>query len=143
LANYGITLLDSSAAINLKNSVPKEKHIFSAGWSRGRFDVNLRESFWGGLRRSGTVSVPPTTGPWAGVTQYDYDIGGLWTTDLNISVELKKGLLLSVAGNNIFGAKPTRTPDPLLAFQAIYAYQNNGAIGPEGAFWSATLRYKY
>ena len=143
LASYGITLLDASAATNLKNSVPKSKHILSAGWKRGPFDVNVRQSHWGKLRRSGTVNVPPTTGPWAGITQYDYDIGGLWTTDLNVSVDVRENVRLTVSGNNVFGAKPTKTPDPLLPAQALYSYQNNGAIGPEGAFWSATIRYQY
>ena len=143
LAAYNITLLDSSAAINLENSVPKSKHILSLGWRRGPFDVNLRQSYWGELRRSQTINTPPTTGPYAGITQYDYDIGGLWTTDLSVSVDIKENLRLSISGNNIFEVKPTKTPEPLLSPQAIYAYQNNGAIGPEGAFWSATLRYQF
>jgi iron complex outermembrane receptor protein len=143
LTAYGITLLDASAALNLKNSVPKNRQIFTANWRSGRFDISVRESYWGALRRSGTVNIPPTTGPYAGITQFDYDIGGLWTTDLNVTVKVNGRLDLVLSGSNIFQAKPTKTPDPLLPFQAIYAYQNNGAIGPEGGFWSTTVRYRF
>ncbi len=143
LAQYGITLLDAAAATNLRNSVPRSRHIFSLGYSRGPWSANVRESYWGALRRSGTVNVPPTTGPYAGITQFDYDIGGLWTTDLNVSYDVTDKFQIALNANNLFAAKPTRTPEPLLPFQAIYSYQNNGAIGPEGGFWSVTLRYRY
>jgi iron complex outermembrane receptor protein len=143
LADYGITLLDTSAAINLRNSVPRERHILGANWKHGPWELNLRQNYWGALERSGTVSVPPTTGPWAGITQYAYDIGGLWTTDLDIAYAFSDALKVSLAGNNLFEARPTQTPGPLLAAQAIYDWQNNGAIGPEGGFWSLKLDYRW
>ncbi len=143
LAAYGITLLDTSAAINLRNSVPRERHILSGNWKHGAWEFNLRQSYWGSLERSGTVSVPPTTGPWAGVTEYAYDIGALWTTDIDLAYAFNDRLRVSLAGNNVFEAKPTRTPAPLLSAQAIYDWQNNGAIGPEGGFWSLKLDYRW
>ncbi|UWX03866.1 TonB-dependent receptor [Pseudoxanthomonas sp. NC8] len=143
LASYGITLLDNSAAINLRNSVPSERHILSANWKHGGWEFNLRQSYWGSLERSGTIAVPPTSGPWAGVTEYSYDIGSLWTTDVDIGYAFDEQLRVSLAGNNIFEAMPTRTPDPLLAAQAIYDWQNNGAIGPEGRFVSLRVDYRW
>lgn len=143
LADYGISLLDSTAAINLRNSVPRQRHILGAQWKHGQWQFNLRQNYWGQLQRSGTVAIPPLSGPWAGITEYAYDIGGLWTTDLDISYAFSERLRLSVAGNNLFETKPTRTPGPLLSSQALYDWQNNGAIGPEGGFWSLKLDYRW
>ncbi|PZQ58263.1 MAG: TonB-dependent receptor [Phenylobacterium zucineum] len=66
LASYGITLLSASDGINLRNSVPRERHILGATWDKGRFNVGVRQSYWGSLKRSGTVNVPPTTAPTPG-----------------------------------------------------------------------------
>ena len=143
LADYGITLLGSAEAVNLRNSVPRERHVLGARWSQGAWSLNLRQSYWGSLERVGTIAVPPTTGPWAGITEYQYNIGSLWTTDVELAWRASDAFTLSLAGNNVFEATPTRTPDPLLAAQAIYDWQNNGAIGPEGGFWSLKLDYRW
>src|SRR5690606_22826472 len=122
LADYGITLLSAGDAINLKNSVPRERHVFSAGWSAGPWSLNLRQSYWGALERSGTVNIPPTTGPWAGLSEIHYDIGGLWTTDVNFSVDLSDRTRITLSGNNIFETRPDKTPEPLLSAYQLYSY---------------------
>ncbi len=143
LAQWGITLLSAGDAINLRNSVPKQRHVLGLHWTQGRFDAALRQTFWGSLARSGTVNVPPTTGPWAGISTIDYNIGDLWTTDVNIGFQATDALRFTLAGNNIFEAKPTRTPEPLLAAHQLYSYGNNGGVGPEGGFVSLKAEYRF
>lgn len=143
LADWGITLLGAGDAINLRNSVPRQRHILGLNWTQGRFEASVRQSFWGSLARSGTVNVPPTTGPWAGISTINYNVGELWTTDVNLGFRATDALRVTLAGNNIFEAKPTRTPAPLLSAHQLYNYVNNGGVGPEGGFVSLKAEYRF
>jgi iron complex outermembrane receptor protein len=141
LTNYNpnIDLLSAGDAVNLENTLPKVRHIFTAGLNAGRLSVFARQSYWGTLPRSGTT---PVTSPNPG-TEIFYDLGALWTTDLSVSYRLNDKLSVSVAGNNIFEAKPERTPAELQGFTQLWSYGNNGAIGAEGGFWSIKLDAKW
>ncbi len=137
--NPSITLLSAGDRTNLENTLPKQRHIITGNLEAGRFSFLARQSYWGKLPRSGIV---PVGSPNAGAEIF-YDLGAFWTTDLNISYAVNDRLTLSVAGNNIFEAKPDRTPAELQAFTQLWSYGNNGAIGAEGGFWSVKLDVKW
>lgn len=137
--NPSITLLSAGDAVNLENTLPKQRHIVTANVSAGRFSFLARQSYWGTLPRSG---VTPATSPNPG-TEIFYDLGAFWTTDLSLSYSLNDQLTVTVAGNNIFEAKPDRTPAELQGFTQLWSYGNNGAIGAEGGFWSVKLDVKW
>jgi len=137
--NPSITLLSAGDVVNLENTLPKWRHIVNANLNVGRFDFFVRQSYWGSLPRSGLT---PATSPNPG-TEIFHDLGAFWTTDLSLSYRLNDKLTLSVAGNNIFEAKPDRTPQELQGFTQLWSYGNNGAIGAEGGFWSVKLDVKW
>lgn len=137
--NPNITLLSAGDAVNLTNTLPRERHILSGSVNVGRFKGFVRQSYWGELPRSGVV---PAGSANAG-SEIFYDIGKIWTTDLSLSYDIRENATLTVAGNNIFGTKPEKTPAPLQAFTQLWSYGNNGAIGAEGAFWSIKLDVRW
>ena len=143
MAKFNIPVFSQGAIVNLKASVPKSRHIISGAWRKGPWSLDLRQSYYGQLERSGTPNPIATTGPWAGQSTIYYDIGALWITDLSVSLDVTPSVQLTISGNNIFDTKPDMTPAPLVGAQNLYSYGNNGAIGPEGGFWSATVRYKF
>lgn len=143
LAAFNIPVFSQGSITNLQNRSPKQKHVLGADWSIGDLDIGVRETYYGALTRSGNPNPVPTTGPYAGQTTIFYDIGGLWVTDLNISYDFTDNLGITLSANNIFEEKPDLLPTPLLAAQQLYQYTNNGPIGAEGGFYSATLRYNW
>jgi iron complex outermembrane receptor protein len=143
LARLNIPLFSPTAAFNLENQAPKSKHIFTVDWNLGPWGAQFRETRYGDIKRFGTVSSIATSGPYAGQSEIRYDIGGLWVTDLEVSYKVTEKLRLTLAGNNIFGVTPSRLPTPLLSAFQSYSYANNGPIGPEGGFYSATVTYAW
>lgn len=143
LVAFNIPVFSQGSITNLENRSPKQKHVLGADWSAGPWKVGVRETYYGSLTRSGTSNPISTTGPYAGQATIFYNIGGLWTTDLNISYDFSDQIGITLSGTNIFETKPDLLPTPLLAAQQLYQYINNGPIGAEGGFYSATLRYKW
>lgn len=103
----------------------------------------MRETYYGSLTRSGNPNPIPTTGPYAGLPTIFYNIGSLWTTDLNISYDFTDQVGLTLSATNLFEAEPDLLPAPLLGAHQLYQYTNNGPIGAEGGFYSATLRFSW
>ncbi|MGC4029309.1 MAG: TonB-dependent receptor [Steroidobacteraceae bacterium] len=125
---------------------PGSKEVLSLRWTLGGWSVGARETHYGAITRSGTV--PSGTGPNGtnlpnvGETVF-YDIGGLWITDLDGGYQYNPHLRFSLAATNVFGTKPSKLPAVLLSPSQSYAYTNNGPIGAAGAFYSATVEYKW
>ncbi len=143
LAAFNIPVFSQGSITNLENRSPKQKHVLGADWSAGPWKVGVRETYYGSLTRSGTPNPIPTTGPYAGQATIFYNIGSLWTTDLNISYDFTDQIGITLSATNLFETKPDLLPTPLLAAQQLYQYTNNGPIGAEGGFYSATLRYSW
>jgi iron complex outermembrane receptor protein len=143
LAAFNVPVFSLGAQRNLEFLSPRDKAVLGIDWSVAGWDVNARESYYGELQRYGTPTVRATTGPYAGLAEIPYNIGGLFITDLSITKKLTDNVNVTVSGNNIFSVKPSKLPTPLLGAYQEYSYTNNGPIGPQGGFYSATLRYRW
>jgi iron complex outermembrane receptor protein len=108
--NQAQQVVDKYAQSNLVRTTPKFRATFSALWSKGIFEVNLRESYYG---NSGFL----TTFPSDGNRDYFINVGSAFLTDLEVSAKIGRGLKLSAGANNLFNKYPKAYPDDFRSSQ--------------------------
>ena len=122
---------------------PRSKQTFAVDWSLGPWSINLRETHYGEVKRPGTPTAVATSGPYAGLTSIDNKVAAIWVTDFGIGYDLNEHIGLEVNANNLFNARPSKTPTPLLAANQTASYNNFGPVGSGGGFYSAKVTYKF
>jgi iron complex outermembrane recepter protein len=143
LAAFDIPVFSTGSQNNLRFQAPSSKQIAGLQWSYGPVTVNLRETHYGTIKRTGNPTTVAVSGPYAGLREITYDIGDLWLTDIDIGVDVTERLNLAVSVNNVFEEKPARLPEPLLAPYQLYSYTNNGPVSAAGGFYSASFTYRW
>lgn len=143
LAAFNVPVFSLADTRNLENRTPRSKVVFDAIWSLGKFDFNVRESYFGKTIRYGTPTTIPTTGPYAGMREIGYNIGNLFVTDLNINYRVTEAFTLSASANNLFAKKPALMPVPLLQPIQAWAYDESGPVSSDGAFFAIGLQAKF
>lgn len=143
LAQFNIPVFSKGSQNTLEYLSPRHKEILTLNWSRGLWSATVRETHYGAIKRFGTPTTVATSGPYAGLAEIPYNIGGIWVTDLDISLNVTKRISVTGSINNLFSAKPSKLPAPLLAAYQTYSYANNGPISAAGGFWSGTVRYRF
>jgi iron complex outermembrane receptor protein len=143
LSSFAVPVFTSGQQQNLRFLTPRNKEVLTLGWSLGRWDISLRETHYGKIRRFGVPTAVATTGPWAGQTEIEYDNGGLWITDIDLGVRLGARARLVANASNVFNVKPTRLPEPLVGPTAQWAYSETGPITSDGGAWSLGLEYNW
>lgn len=143
LAAFNVPVFSLADQRNLENRSPRSKIVADAVWSIGKFDINVRETYYGKTIRYGTPTTIATSGPYAGMTEIGYNIGNLFTTDLNINYNLNDNVSLSASANNLFAKKPTLLPTPLLSAIQSWAYDESGAVSSDGAFFAIGAQVKF
>ncbi|WP_082938490.1 TonB-dependent siderophore receptor [Mitsuaria sp. 7] len=143
LQAYNVPVFSVAQQNTLKYLAPRDKEIFTLNWSRNDWSVQTRLTHYGTIKRVGSPATIPTTGPWAGQREIVYDVGNLWTTDLEIAWKVTPRVRLALTANNLFDRKPATLPDPLLNKFQSYAYVNNGPITGAGGFYAVSARVDF
>jgi iron complex outermembrane receptor protein len=102
--NQAALLLDPSAQSNLTDTTPKFRATAGAYWTLGMFSVNLRESFYS---KSSLLVANPTSGLYTDRLTLKNKL----VTDLEVGLQPRKFLKLSIGANNLFNTYPTKYPD--------------------------------
>lgn len=99
------TLLPPNSLDALTTAAPAEKAVIGANWTKGRWNVNVREVIYGPA--SEHISTNATGG---GPTAYNLVVGTAALTDLDIGYQITHSLRLNAGANNLFDQKPARVP---------------------------------
>jgi iron complex outermembrane receptor protein len=91
--------LSQEAASALTTANPREKVILQAVWSKGKFDVTLRETIYGGESEYTATSTPVLL-----------SIGATGLTDIDIGYKLTSKIKLDIGASNLFNVQPPLTP---------------------------------
>jgi len=143
LAAFDVPVFTVGQQQNLRFLTPRNKEVLTLGWRLDRWDLSLRQTHYGRIRRFGTPSTVPTSGPWAGQTEIEYDNGGLWITDLDLAVRLGERARLVANVTNLFDVKPGKLPEPLVGPAAKWAYSESGPITSDGGAWSVGVEFSW
>jgi iron complex outermembrane receptor protein len=143
LARFNIPVFSRGSQNNLRFLSPRHKEVLTLNWLKDGWSIQARETHYGAIKRFGNPTTVATSGPYAGQAEIEYNIGGLWVTDLDISYDVTPRLTLSAQINNLFDVKPSKLPTPLLAAYQAYSYTNNGPISAAGGFWAVSARYRF
>jgi iron complex outermembrane receptor protein len=125
----GVALLDDIQISNLTTATPHTKLSLSAVWSRGPWEVTLRETRYG-------ASTQVQWGVnFAGL--YANEVKAAFITDLNIGYDIKENLRLDIGANNLFNSYPNETdPQARLNFDK---YSHLSPYGINGGYYYAKL----
>ncbi len=143
LADFNIPVFSTGSQNALLYKSPKDKQVLSANWSIGSWSVNLRETHYGAIDRWGTPSQVAMEGPYAGLSEIAYSMGGVWLTDIEIGYRISDKLNVALTANNLFDEKVTKFPEPLTPANMEYYYATGGPIDASGGFYSATVAFRW
>ena len=140
LAASGQSLFDKVAISTLETASPKVKVVLDGLFSHGRWSVDLKESLYGQASRY--------QDPGDGNLYLDKE-GVKFLTDLEVSYRLGRGVTVSLGADNLFNVYPDRVSAAALAASgaagnpAIEIYPAFSAIGINGGYWFAKVRYQF
>lgn len=143
LADLNIPLFGRSQQNTLLYQAPRNKHVFSATWNVGRWEMLLRETHYGAIQRWGSPDNVATSGPWAGQAEIAYDIGETWLTDLGVTYSFNDRLQASLMINNLFDERVRKVPEPLISTFRTWAYATGAPIDGTGGFYSAAIEWNW
>lgn len=140
--NQTTPILDQFAQSQITNTTPRWRATAGALWTFGRFEVNLRESYYA---KSGFLTTFPTNANRA----YYVNAGAAFITDLEAGVKFG-ALKLSVGANNLFNTYPKAYPDEFRAAQYetsstafITKYPVNSPYGVMGGYYYGKIGVKF
>ena len=91
--------LTQEAASAVTTATPREKVILQAVWTKGRFDVTLRETIYGSESEFTATSTPVLL-----------QIGATALTDVNIGYQITSKIKMAIGANNLFNTQPPLAP---------------------------------
>jgi iron complex outermembrane receptor protein len=135
--------------IDIKRLAPNHRMTLSGAWSRGDLGVNLRGNYFGAWVDANDY---PTARDANGNVTAGQEFGAKFTVDFDVSYTFLEHYTGTIGASNLFNVYPDKimaTPDnpiyPLTGSTSdgqIYP-RNGGPFGMNGAFWYASLRFKY
>ncbi|MBV8500305.1 MAG: TonB-dependent receptor [Paucibacter sp.] len=125
LAGLGLTLFDRAAQGAITHSNPRSKLILGENWRNNDWEVNLRETRYGGNQ---LLNVNPI---------YDQVYAARWLTDLEVGYRIGGKATLSVGANNLFNTYPSRNTVP--DTNGFPPYSSISPFGLYGAFYYTRL----
>lgn len=143
LAALNVPMFSVANQNKLLYTAPNSKQIFSADWTRGGWDANLRATHYGAIKRYGQPTQVATSGPYAGQTDISYSIGNLWIADVELGYHINLNTRINININNLFDERAPLLPEPLLQSFQTYAYAPGGPVDASGRFFSASLQWDW
>jgi iron complex outermembrane receptor protein len=131
---YGTQLFNQVSQDQLTMTTPHDKVMLSLDWLLGDWRVFFRETRYGSFTNPSTVA-----------TGYSHQ-GPKWITDLEASVTVARGLVLSLGAQNLFNVYPSKTnPNNFSAatFNGAQIYNAASPFGLSGGNYYARLGYSW
>ncbi len=138
LARYGVSLYTASNLTNLRFLTPRDKEIASLTWLKDRWSVTLRETRYGSMPRSATVTnwnYPDVYG-----SAFYYNDGFLFITDINAAFEVTDHFSVTAGINNAFDRRPLQLTGAHTTPTALWTYDETGPIDSDGGSYVVGFR---
>lgn len=127
-----ISLLTQSSLNSLLYLSPKRKLIGNINWYRHSWHANLKETYYGPLRRISTQT---------------YYLNPRFVTDLSIGKDLGHGLSIDLGANNLFSQKPGKIPNWARSTGSLaqypYVYDQSSPVSTVGGYYYGRVTYTF
>jgi iron complex outermembrane receptor protein len=138
-----VVLFDQPAQAQVKTSTPKWRAVFGANWTIGKFNVNLREAFYGSSY--GFAQDP------IGAFFVKIPVKSALITDLEASYQVTTAVRVSLGANNLFNKYPNKQPAAYRAGQlattasgyASSLYPNGSPYGFNGGYYYGRIAVNF
>lgn len=131
LASSGLVLIGRSKQGDFTKGTPRDKFIANMLWTRGPASLNLRAT------RYGKVTMVHATNP-----ALDAVIDPKVIFDLELGMELRKGIKLTAGANNLFNVYPNKLP-AVLQGNGFALYNQYSPYGTSGGFYYGRLNFEF
>ncbi len=131
LAAAGIVYIDRVKIGDLTVGTPKDKFIFGADWTLGKFDTNLRLTRYGEVIQR--TSLPAN----------DETVSPKLIVDLDLSYAATDAITLSVGANNLLDAYPDSVRAANRGTPAFAYYNQYSPYGISGGFYYARVAARF
>ena len=147
--------------IDIQHLAPNHRATVAANWSRGNVAVNLRENYFGSWVDANdypTECAGATGSPISCTSNLPHTVtagqefGAKFTTDVDASFTFLNHYTASLGASNLFNTHPDKimatdsNPIAVLTggtFDGQIYPRSGGPFGMNGAFWYASIRFKY
>jgi iron complex outermembrane receptor protein len=131
LAGAGLVLIGRSKQGDFTKGTPRDKLIANMLWTKGPASLNLRAT------RYGKVTMVHATNP-----ALDAEIDPKVIFDLELGMELRKGIKLTAGANNLFNIYPNKLPATLQG-NGFSLYNQYSPYGTSGGFYYGRLNFEF
>ncbi|MCB4860181.1 TonB-dependent receptor [Sphingobium sp. PNB] len=131
LANSQLVLIGRSKQGDFTKGTPRDKFIANILWTKGPASLNLRATRYGKV----TMAHPNTP-------SLDAEIDPKVIFDLELGMELRKGIKLTAGANNLFNSYPDKLPT-LLQGNGFSLYNQYSPYGTSGGFYYGRLNFEF
>jgi iron complex outermembrane receptor protein len=139
LANAGLTLLQRTSLINLREGLPQDIIKGSVNWVIGPFDTTLLATYYGHTRQTNTAAPNDP--------RYDSVSSPKTIIDLTASYDITPKATLTLGVNNLFNVAADNIPDIAEPFiTSGYTFPEPVRLTPYGtggSFYYAKVAYKW
>lgn len=129
-----ITLLNASAAWDLRYRLPQYNQIVGVFWNSGPWNASVNVVNNGPTKRQGSADIT------------EYEIDPTYITSLSAGYDFSKGGSIEIGATNLFDEYPDNIPEAALtpSSRAIYTSQYaSTSLNRQGGLYFARLNYKF
>lgn len=130
LQSLGLSRFDRTELGGITDLTPKTKFLISANWQVGDWDMTLRTTRYGEVKRLGSAN--------GGV---DESFGAKWITDLDVGYQLTDNVKVSLGADNVFNVYPDKHTVTDVSGASYYA--SISPFGSYGAFYYGRLNIDF
>ena len=123
------TLLSPTAFSTLTQGSPRQKAVLGAYWTKGKFSVNLRESFYGSVS-----SIIDFSGAGSDPEARKFTVGSTGITDLDVGYNITDQLKVNIGANNLLNKRPPGVPNVPDGAGGVRPLSGNNVYGEPAQF---------
>jgi iron complex outermembrane receptor protein len=131
----GTSLYSPTSLSDLETASPRLKIVGGGVWSRGRWDVDLRETLYGPSSELGSGN--------GGASYIENRIGVNLITDLEVGWRVLDQVKISFGAKNLFDVYPNRVNPASVGSPYVGLYPGFSPFGFDGGYYYTRLRYAF
>ncbi|MCQ9426245.1 TonB-dependent receptor [Pseudomonas sp. LJDD11] len=130
LQSLGLSRFERSGLGGITDLTPKTKFLLGVNWQRGDWDVGLRTTRYGEVKRLGDTN--------GGV---DERFGAKWITDIDVGYQITDNVKVSLGADNVFNVYPDK--HTVTDVSGASYYSSISPFGSYGAFYYGRLNIDF